>query len=94
MDQYTLYKYCSTFLETLNEIISQHMSLELSDEAKLIFRNAGIFRHKNGDSFWTYLRNKWVHFVMLRFPMKLIKTSGKPRKVSCYGTGEEGQNET
>jgi histidine ammonia-lyase len=30
-------------LETVNEIISQQMSVELSDEAKLIFRNVGFF---------------------------------------------------
>jgi hypothetical protein len=29
----TLHKYSSTLLETVNEIISQQMSVELSDEA-------------------------------------------------------------
>jgi histidine ammonia-lyase len=33
-------------LETVNEIISQQMSVELSDEAKINIRNVGIFDKK------------------------------------------------
>jgi histidine ammonia-lyase len=42
----THYKYSSTFVRTVNEIISQQMSVELSDEAKINIQKCRDFLDK------------------------------------------------